>query len=73
MDDRKEKEADLIVVATAEEFGYKKNMEVKDVLQLFQEKGIFALLRSQYDVFHTMDLSEGAEFVESYLLRTVKC
>lgn len=71
MKSRREKEADLIVIAAAEEYGYKKNMAVSDVLQLFQKENIFNLLRSQYEVLHTMDLSEGTEFVESYLKRAV--
>lgn len=69
MDNRIDKESDLIVIAAAEEFAYKQNMEVKDVLQLFQQKGLFELLRSQYDVLHTLDLSECTDFVESYLKR----
>lgn len=69
MDNKREKESDLIVIASAEEFAYKHEMKVNEVLHLFQEKGIFELLRSQYEVFHTLDLSEGAEFVESYLRR----
>ncbi|MCD7823554.1 MAG: DUF3791 domain-containing protein [Oscillospiraceae bacterium] len=71
MSDRIKKESDLIVVAVAEEFGYKKNMEMSEVLKLFEDKGIFELLRSQYDVLHTLDLSEGTEYVEDYLARSV--
>ncbi|MCD8049735.1 MAG: DUF3791 domain-containing protein [Clostridia bacterium] len=72
MKNQKEKDSDLIVVAAAEEYAERNNMPVGDVLKLFAEKGIFALLRSQYDVLHTLDLGEGAEYVEAYL-KSVSC
>ena len=67
MKNQKEKDTNLIIVATIEEYGLRHNMEVLDVLELFKQKDIIPLLRSQYDVLHTMDLSEGVDFVESFL------
>lgn len=64
---RQEREENLIVVAAVEEYGLRKHMSVKDVLSLFERYNIVELLRSQYEVLHMMDLSEGADFAESVL------
>ena len=58
---RQEREENLMIVAAAEEYGLRYHMPVKDVLSIFQQHHIAELLRSQYEVLHTMDLSEGAE------------
>ena len=63
-------EEDLIIVATVEEYAFKHNMAVPDVLHLFCKHKILQLLRSQYEVLHMLDLSESLDFVETYL---VKC
>lgn len=71
MSRQEERDANLIVVATVEEYGLRHHMPVKDVLSLFEKYNIAALLRTQYEVLHMMDLSEGADFVESVLQRGV--
>lgn len=67
MKSQRERDADLIIVASVEEYGMRHHMPVKEVLPLFEKHNIFALLRSQYDVLHMMDLSEGADVAESIL------
>ncbi len=62
-----EKDLDLIVVATVEEYGRRHHMTTEQVAALFSRSGLFDLLRSQYDVLHTLDLNEGADFIEQYL------
>lgn len=62
-----EKDSDLIVVAVAEEYGRRHQMAMSDVTALFAREGLFDLLRSQYDVLHTLDLDEGADFIDQYL------
>ena len=71
MSKQEERDANLIVVATVEEYGLRHHMPVKEVLSLFERNNIVALLRSQYEVLHMMDLSEGANFAESVLQRSV--
>jgi len=71
MSRQKERDLNLIVVATAEEYGLRHHMPVKEVLCLFERYGITDLLRSQYEVLHMMDLSEGADFAESVLQEVI--
>lgn len=67
MGSQEEREANLIVVATVEEYSLRHHMPVKEVLALFERYHIGNLLRSQYEVLHTMDLDEGADFAEAVL------
>ncbi|MCI9196919.1 MAG: DUF3791 domain-containing protein [Lachnospiraceae bacterium] len=67
MKGQRERDADLIVVAAVEEYGLRHRMPVKDVLSLFKKNDIMDLIRSQYEVLHMMDLSEGADLAESVL------
>lgn len=67
MKGQRERDADLIVVAAVEEYGLRHCMPVKDVLSLFKKHDIMGLLRSQYEVLHMMDLSEGVDLAESAL------
>lgn len=62
-----EKDCNLIVVAVTEEFGRRHDMSTTDVLDLFSKHDLFNLLRSQYEVLHTLDLDEGADFLDEYL------
>lgn len=71
MSRQEERDTNLIVVAAVEEYGLRHKMQVKEVLSLFQRHNIGALLRSQYEVLHMMDLSEGADFAEDVLQETV--
>ena len=61
------RDADLIVVASVEEFGARHDMPSDKVVALFKENGIMRLLRDHYDVLHTQDLGEGASFAEDWL------
>lgn len=61
------KDADLIVVAAVEEYGWRHKMSSQDVIKLFNEHGILKLIRSQYEVLHMLDLGEGALFAEEIL------
>lgn len=62
-----ERDAHLISVVAAEEYARWHNMTTAQVVDLFSRENIFDLLRSQYDVLHTLDLSEGAQFAADYL------
>lgn len=62
-----ERDANLIVVATVEEYGRRHQMSTKDVIKLFNDHHLVELIRSQYDVLHMLDLGEGASFVEDVL------
>ena len=62
-----EESANLIVVGTVEEYARRHGKATSEVVDLFETKGLLDMLRSQYDVLHTMDLGEGADFVEDYL------
>lgn len=64
------RDTNLIIIAAVEEYGLRHNMPAKDVLALFHKHNIVNLLRSQYEVLHTMDMSEGADFAESVLRET---
>ncbi len=67
MNRREERDANLIVVAAAEEYGMCHQMPVKNVLALFEKHKVSQMLRSQYEVLHTMDLAESAYAAEAYL------
>lgn len=62
-----EHDANTIIVATVEEYAHKHDMSTSAVIALFREGDMFSLLRSQYEVLHTLDLSEGAAFAEDVL------
>lgn len=67
MTEQDKKDADLIIVAAVEEYGWRHKMPSKDVIKLFRKHGILKLIRSQYDVLHMLDLGEGALFAEDIL------
>lgn len=71
MNRQKERDMNLIIVATVEEYGLRHQMPVKDVLSLFEKYNMLSLLRTQYEVLHMMDLSEGVNFAEEVLRETV--
>ena len=64
---QRERDMNLIMVATVEEYGRRHQMKTHEVLSLFRMKGITKMLRAQYEVLHMMDLSEGADMVEDLL------
>jgi hypothetical protein len=67
MTDKQKQESDLIFVITTENYATRHKMSILNVLKLFSKKNIYNLLRSQYEVLHTLDFNESLEFVEDYL------
>ena len=67
MTDKQKQESDLIFVITTENYATRHKMNILNVLKLFSKKNIYNLLRSQYEVLHTLDFNESLEFVEDYL------
>ena len=67
MTDKQKQESDLIFVITTENYATRHKMSVLNVLKLFSKNNIYNLLRSQYEVLHTLDFDESLEFVEDYL------
>ena len=67
MTDKQKQESDLIFVITTENYATRHKMSVLNVLKLFSKKNIYNLLRSQFEVLHTLDFNESLEFVEDYL------
>lgn len=61
------RDANLIAVASMEQFARDSGLPVAEVARLFQDNGVFELLRDHYDVLHTQPLSEGAAFARDYL------
>ncbi len=62
-----EREAHLISVVATEEYARRHNMTTAQAVDLFICENVFEQLQLQYDVLHTLDLSEGAQFVADYL------
>lgn len=52
MDRQKERDMNLIIVATVEEYGLRHQIPVKDVLSFFKKYNMLSLLRTQYEVLH---------------------
>ena len=69
MTDKQKHESDLIFVITTENYATRHRMSILNVLKLFSKKNIYNLLRSQYEVLHTLDFDESLEFVEDYLCK----
>ncbi len=69
MTDKQKQESDLIFVVTTENYAARHKMSISNVLNLFSKKNIYNLLRSQYEVLHTLDFNESLEFVEDYLCK----
>ena len=67
MTDKQKQESDLIFVITTENYATRHKMNILNVLKRFSKKNIYNLLRSQYEVLHTLDFNESLEFVEDYL------
>ncbi len=67
MTDKQKQESDLIFVITTENYATRHKMSILNVLKLFSKKNIYNLLRSQFEVLHTLDFNESLEFVEDYL------
>ena len=69
MSELRRQEENLIVVSTVEEYAFKHNMQVSQVLRLFSIHHIQQMLRSQYEVLHMLDLSEALDYVEQIIGR----
>ncbi|NHM16567.1 DUF3791 domain-containing protein [Eggerthellaceae bacterium zg-887] len=65
--EQNERDAHLIGVVAAEEYARRHDMTTAQTVDLFSREGVFDRLRSQYDVLHTLDLGEGAQFAADYL------
>ncbi len=65
----RQREENLIVVSSVEEFGLRHNIPTEKVFSLFRKYELTDLLREQYDVLHTLPISEGADFAEAVLKR----
>ena len=59
----------LIIVSSAEEYAFLHKMKMADVLKLFKKNNIATVLRSQYDVLHTLDIQDSVSMVENVLAR----
>ncbi|MGB8454822.1 MAG: DUF3791 domain-containing protein [Anaerocolumna sp.] len=64
-----ERDMNLMVVEAIEGYAYNHNLNAKEVFELFTQKGILSLLRSQYQALHTQSLEESIYFVEDVLRR----
>lgn len=57
----------FMIVSTIEEFGYRHQISTAVVFELFKKNHLFDMIRSQYDVLHTLPLSESTDMAESLL------
>lgn len=64
-----EKDCNLMVVASVEEYAQRHNISTQKTLELFQKYDIFSAVRSQYVVLHMVDFDEVTSFVEDILKR----
>lgn len=58
-----------MIVSVVEEYAFKHQMKVPDVLRLFSANHIQQMIRSQYEVLHMLDLSESLDYAEAFLSR----
>ena len=65
----REDDEKLIYVSTVEEYSFRHDLPVCDVLRLFKRNNIDKLLKTQYEVLHTLDISDSVSMVESILGR----
>lgn len=60
---------DLLVVTAVSGYARKHRMSTHDAVKVFSSNDIFSLIRSQYDVLHTLALDESVQFAEDVLAR----
>ena len=69
MIDQKERDANLLVVAAVEGYSMRHGIPASKTAELFNRKGLFDIIRSNYEVLHTQSLDESVVFVEDVLAR----
>jgi len=62
-----EREQNLMIIYAVEGYSMRHNLPEKDVITLFQKRGINRLIRKNYNALHTQGLDEGISFAEDVL------
>lgn len=66
---RNDRDANLIVVTALDGYAYNHRISTSDAAKIFKKNDMFTLIRSQYDVLHTLSLDESIQFAEDVLRR----
>jgi len=65
---QKERDANLLVVAAVQGYSLKHGIPASKTAELFFRKGLFDIIRSNYEVLHTQSLDTSASFAEDVLV-----
>lgn len=66
---RIERDKNLIVVYALDGYARNHGISTHEAVKIFKENDMFSLLRSQYEVLHTLALDESIQFTEDVLAR----
>ena len=69
MTSKRERDANLLVVAAVQGYSLKHGIPASETAVLFSHKGLFDIIRANYEVLHTQSLEESASFAEDILAR----
>ena len=69
MDDKTQREKNLLVVAAVEEYTRRHGISAHETLELFLKFGVTEAIRRCYETLHTQSLDECASFAEDILKR----
>lgn len=62
-----EKDCNLMIVASVEEYAQRHNISTEKAIELFRKYDVFSAIRSQYSVLHMVDFDEITSFAEDIL------
>lgn len=67
--DQKERDMNLLVVAAVEGYSMKNGIPASKTAEIFRRKGVFDIIRANYEILHTQSLEESAAFAGDVLAR----
>jgi hypothetical protein len=67
MESQMSRDMNLLVVTALDGYAHNHGISTHDAAKVFERNELFALIRSQYAVLHTLALEESIQFVEDVL------
>lgn len=64
-----DRDKNLLVVTALDGYARNHRISTYEAAQVFKKNDMFSLIRSQYDVLHTLALDESIRFAEDVLAR----
>lgn len=63
------RDTNLLVVNAIDGYAHNHGISMHEAVKVFKKNDMFALIRSQYEVLHTLALDESVQFAEDVLAR----